>query len=249
MTVSGQEVSRYGGNGLYNYSLCDDYLEEGNQGTWSVNTANGMSISWDRTYFDYVYEGNRHVETKPQLRNDRNSMRDSVYMLNRLYLTKPLNPSFDQPIVTDSTVTFRAVATQSSDEVLLFLYDSEKDFYFSVPNPYTVPRTDTAYSVSFVAYARRALDGGKYTYSDDVYFEYEVPALTQAEQGDVNNDGAVDITDVISLINQVLDTTGTIDGFSPKHIDVDLQEGIDIEDITNLIHRVLFGDWPTKEGR
>ena len=248
LTFPGQEVSSYGGKGLYNYSLRDDYLVSGNQGTWSVNTANGMSIRWGDTYFDYKYDDIRHVETKPQLRNDRKSMRDSVYMNNRLSLTKPLNPSFDQPVVTDSTVTFRAV-TQSTDEVLLLLYDPEQDVYSSVPNPYTVYRTDTAYSVSFVAYARRALDGGKYTYSDDVCFEYEVPALEQPEQGDVNNDGAVDITDVISLINQVLDTTGTNDGLSPKHVDVNLQEDIDIEDITALIHRVLCGDWPTKEGR
>ena len=54
-------------------------------------------------------------------------------------------------------------------------------------------------------------------------------------------------TDVTILINQVLDTTGTNDGFSPKHVDVNLQEDIDIEDITALIHRVLFGVWPTAE--
>ena len=174
-------------------------------------------------------------------------MLDSVYMNNKLFFTKPLNPSFDQPVVTDSTVTFRAAVTQSSGEVLLLLYDPEQDVYSSVPNPYTVYRTDTAYSVTLVAYTRRALDGGKYTYSDDVYFEYEVPALEQYEQGDVNNDGAVDITDVTSLINHVLDTTGV--EIFPWKADVNGMEGIDIEDITNLIHRVLYGEWPKKEGK
>lgn len=255
MTFPYQEVGRDGGDGLYNFSCRDnEILSGGNQGTWHDNTLTQMIIEWDDTYFDYEYEGMSpylHLPVEPELqfRNNRKSLRDSVYMDNRLVLTKPLNPSFRQPLVTDSTVTFRAAVTQSLYEVLLLLYDPEQDVYSSVPNPYTVYRTDTAYSVSLVAYTRRALDGGKYTYSDDVYFEYEVPALTQAEQGDVNNDGAVDITDVTSLINQVLETTDTVDGLSPKHIDVNLLEDIDIEDITNLIHRVLFGDWPTKECR
>lgn len=253
MEFPGQEVSRYGYYGLYNYSLCDslgdDFLEKGNQGTWFVNTANGMSIRWGDTYFDYDYYYGGGLPHLPQLqlKNNRNSMLDSVYMNNKLFFTKPLNPSFDQPVVTDSTVTFRAAVTQSSGEVLLLLYDPEQDVYSSVPNPYTVYRTDTAYSVTLVAYTRRALDGGKYTYSDDVYFEYEVPALEQYEQGDVNNDGAVDITDVTSLINHVLDTTGV--EIFPWKADVNGMEGIDIEDITNLIHRVLYGEWPKKEGK
>ena len=112
-------------------------------------------------------------------------------------------------------------------------------------NPYTVYRTDTAYNVSLVAYSQ-VMDGEKYTYSDDVYFEYEVPALAQAEEGDVNNDGVVDITDVTSLINRVLDSTDAIDRVLPKHVDANGLEGIDIEDITTLIYRILCGDYPTE---
>ena len=171
-------------------------------------------------------------------------MRSFVYTNNRLSYTKPRNPSFNQPIVTDSTVTFRA-ETHSSGEVVLLLHDPEQDVYSPVSNPYTVSRTDTAYNVSLVAYSR-VMDGEKYTYSDDVYFEYEVPALAQAEEGDVNNDGVVDITDVTSLINHVLDSTDTIDRVLPKHVDVNGLEGIDIEDITTLIYRILCGDCPTE---
>ena len=129
--------------------------------------------------------------------------------------------------------------------MVLLLYDPEQDVYSPVSNPYTVSRTDTAYNVSLVAYSQ-VMDGEKYTYSGDVYFEYEVPALAQAEEGDVNNDGVVDITDVTSLINRVLDSTDAIDRVLPKHIDVNGLEGIDIEDITTLIYRILCSDCPTE---
>ena len=240
MTFPGQEVSGDGGKGVYNYSRQDSLLVSGNQGRWSNKL--GMLFSWGDTYFDYAY-GNP-VELSLQFRNNRNSMCDSVYTNNYLSYTKPRNPSFNQPIVTDSTVTFRA-ETQPFSEVVLLLYDPEQDVYSPVSNPYTVSRTDTAYNVSLVAYSQ-VMDGEKYTYSDDVYFEYEVPALAKAEEGDVNNDGVVDITDVTSLINHVLDSTDTIDRFLPKHVDVNGLEGIDIEDITTLIYRILCGDSPTE---
>ena len=238
MTFPTQEVSGDGGKGVYNYSRRDNFLVSDNQGTYNANV-----ISWGDTYFDYEYEGNP-VVLSLQLRNNRNSMLDSVYRLNHLSYTKPRNPSFNQPIVTDSTVTFRA-ETQSSGEVVLLLYDPEQDVYSPVSNPYTVSRTDTAYNVSLVAYSQ-VMDGEKYTYSGDVYFEYEVPALAQAEEGDVNNDGVVDITDVTSLINRVLDSTDAIDRVLPKHVDANGLEGIDIEDITTLIYRILCSDCPTE---
>ena len=232
------EVNNTGIVGLFNYSCLDKFLVEGNQGTYDAN-----SISWGDTYLDYDYVKNPEYPTI-QLRNNRNSMPDSVYTNNRLSYTKPRNPSFNQPIVTDSTVTFSAV-TRSSGEVVLLLHGPEQDVYLPVPNPYTVSRTDTTYSVALVAYTK-ALVGYRYKYSGDVYFEYEVPALAQAEEGDVNNDGVVDITDVTSLINRVLDSTDAIDRVLPKHVDANGLEGIDIEDITTLIYRILCSDCPTE---
>ena len=242
MTFPCQAVSYENSNtgivGLYNYSCLDKYLENGNQGTYNANL-----ISWGDTYFNYYYVYNPEEPTL-RLRNNGNSMRSFVYTKNRLSYTKPHNPSFNQPIVTDSTVTFSAVQ-RSSGKVVLLLHDPEQDVYSPVPNPYTVSRTDTAYSVSLAAYTK-VLFGSHYKYSNDVYFEYEVPALAQAEEGDVNNDGVVDITDVTSLINHVLDSTDTIDRVLPKHVDVNGLEGIDIEDITTLIYRILCGDCPTE---
>ena len=70
----------------------------------------------------------------------------------------------------------------------------------------------------------------------------EVDFPAEALRGDVNNDGAVNITDVTLLINSVLNDN--MSNINTTAADVNGDGNINITDVTLLISYVLNGSWP-----
>jgi hypothetical protein len=73
----------------------------------------------------------------------------------------------------------------------------------------------------------------------DMYFSNE-PGST-SKRGDVNRDGLIDIDDITTLIDYVLNGTGT--GVDLEAANCNMTGGIDIDDVTTLINFVLNGTW------
>ena len=59
--------------------------------------------------------------------------------------------------------------------------------------------------------------------------------------GDVNNDGAIDISDATALINYLL--SGDATGINLENANCDQAGGVDISDATTLINYLLTGNW------
>ena len=64
--------------------------------------------------------------------------------------------------------------------------------------------------------------------------------VTQAQKGDVNKDGRVNISDVTDLINYLL--SGDAEGINLWAADVDSSGNINISDVTSLINYLLSGN-------
>ena len=230
MSFPGQAVERDGDSKFYNYSSCGDSLKLGNEGTWDADT-----IRWGTTYF---FDG-----TKLQKYNCSN---------NKIYYSASIsdfvpNPVFEQPVVTDSTVTFSATTDVMDSFVYLLIYDPECDDYFVVDNPFTVDRTDSDFAVSLAAITEVYTvdeDGENYLYSDYVFWDYVVPAQGIGP-GDVDHSGCIDIDDVTILINAVLGNSPEV--YYPENADCNVDGDIDIDDVTILITHVLTGSWPLPE--
>ena len=60
-------------------------------------------------------------------------------------------------------------------------------------------------------------------------------------RGDVNNDGAVSISDVTAMIDGLL--TGNWDGKNYDNADCNLNGEVSISDVTSLIDYLLSGSW------
>ena len=79
----------------------------------------------------------------------------------------------------------------------------------------------------------------QYTYDDWQAMYVGLYPNREDLQGDVNNDGNVDINDVTLLIKLLL--TGQADGNA--HADVNVNGSADINDVTILISYLLNGSW------
>ena len=79
------------------------------------------------------------------------------------------------------------------------------------------------------------IDGGP----DNPGYFSEKPAPMR---GDVNSDGAVDIADVVLLIDVLL-----VNGTAPENADCDQSGIVDIADVSALIDYMLTGSWPDVE--
>ena len=75
-------------------------------------------------------------------------------------------------------------------------------------------------------------------------FRFPVPPVPPFIRGDVNNDGAVNISDVATLVDHLL--SGDFDdaeGFSSDAADCDEDGGINISDVATLVDYLLVGEW------
>jgi len=83
--------------------------------------------------------------------------------------------------------------------------------------------------------------GDQASYSNIVYYEIGPKPVTML--GDVNNDGAVNITDVTALINYLLSHDAL--GINKFNADVDDTNSVNITDVTALINYLLSKQWPS----
>ena len=206
---------------IYNCSMVADSIQLDNEGT----VDNSGAITWNDTYF-FTESG----------------MQNYHYWNNRLYYADGASfvflpaPVFDEPQLTDNTVTFTASTGISDATVYIIEYDPvsgvESDLYSGT---YTVAREDAPRTVYLYAFA---LIGDEYIYSDFTEFEYEVPAFFMP--GDVNGDRTVSIADITMLIDYLLDeASGNINAFHYNEADVNRDNMISIADVTHLIDQIL----------
>lgn len=210
---------------IYNDGLGKIIINKSSYGTISQDGA----IMWEETS---GYMGN--VSWLPKFEsNVLQFLGDSPFVV-------PLEPEFDEPVVTDTEVVFSATTVQAGIlEVFLYMYDDESDDYFEVYNPFTVPRLNTPYGIYLAAIAYNPNTGVS---SDITWFEYEVPALAlEGMRGDVNNDGAVNISDVTAMIDGLL--TNNWDGKNYHNADCNLDKEVSISDVTIMIDYLLTGTW------
>ena len=75
-------------------------------------------------------------------------------------------------------------------------------------------------------------------------FRFPVPPVPPFIRGDVNNDGAVNISDVATLVDHLLSGDfDDADGFSSDAADCDEDGGINISDVATLVDYLLVGEW------
>ena len=75
--------------------------------------------------------------------------------------------------------------------------------------------------------------------------QFVIPSDVQVIRGDVNNDGAVNISDVTALINALLSSNLAPSAtFSPENADCNKDGNLSIADVTSLINYLLSQNWP-----
>lgn len=204
---------------IYNDGLGDVYYNDERTGQFGTN-----SIYWSHTimYDNYGNDMNRKFD------------------FNHVYYTDslPPKPTFAK-IVTSTQVRISAFVREPY-KVHLYRYDVETDSYTEIEgsNSVVLARKNEPYWVYLKA---QAYDPFSYVCSETVWFEYEVPALASNLRGDVNNDGAVSISDVTAMIDGLL--SGNWDGKNYDNADCNLNGEVSISDVTSLIDYLLSGTW------
>lgn len=121
---------------------------------------------------------------------------------------------------------FGAIADEGTD----YWYTGEEDFI----------------SLTWDVYHAIRIPGGEYKLTVDInemklYVEDLNP---QALRGDVNDDHAVNISDVTALIDYLL--SGNTENVNLVNADCNLVDGVNIADVTSLIDFLLSGTWPAE---
>ena len=121
---------------------------------------------------------------------------------------------------------FGAIADEGTD----YWYTGEEDFI----------------SLTWDVYHAIRIPGGEYKLTVDLnemklYVEDLNP---QALRGDVNDDHAVNISDVTALIDYLL--SGNTENVNLVNADCNLVDGVNIADVTSLIDFLLSGTWPAE---
>ena len=189
---------------------------------------NGNKITWYSTTVSnyFTYNGNYYFPAVyyPTMYNNVLTLDNDVF-----YYEKSVAPVITYE-VTDDAVIITAVGEGT---VLLATEDGT-----IVDNPYTVERTDADQTIVMLALAQQ---DGKLA-SEVVAMEIVVPAKADDFlRGDVNNDGAVNISDVTALIDYILSHDAT--GVNLNAADCNLDGGINISDVTALIDYILSHAW------
>lgn len=217
---------------------------------------NGLGNEYGEVYYNYANTGTLENESikwsRTRVYNDSNVFMQRYFENNELTLidgelpySETPQPIFEEPFVTDTAVVFSASVSLPQGvypEVYLWIYDSETDGYYQVDNPVALPRLNESYWVYLVA---QAYNPNTFVYSEETWFEYEVPGLeTSIIRGDVNGDTLVDISDVTALIDHIL--SGDFDDsdtFNSEAADCIWDGSINISDVTTLIDYLLSGHW------
>ena len=189
---------------------------------------NGNKITWDSTTVSnfYVYNGNYYFPAVyyPTMYNNVLTLDNDVF-----YYEKSVAPVITYEVTDDAVI----ITAAGEGTVVLATQDGT-----IVENPYTVERTDADQTIVMLALAQQ---DGKLA-SEVVSMEIVVPAKEESFlRGDVNNDGAVNISDVTALIDYILSHDAT--GINLNAADCNQDGGINISDVTALIDYILSHAW------
>ena len=142
----------------------------------------------------------------------------------------------DAAVITatgEGTVTlYIQYIDNATGEVTTESYNGEGEVYVEIP------RTDETCYVNIWAVAIANVDGAIPGMTSVEYF-VEIPAREPTIHGDVNGNGVVDIADITSLIDYLLN--GTTAGISLEAADFDNDGNITISDVTSIIDFILNG--------
>ena len=141
---------------------------------------------------------------------------------------KTAQPQIGYDIFTD----FVEVMASGDGVVALAILDDDGD-YCQVDNPYQISRTDEEQTYTFVAVAQEA---GKWP-SDLAHAVITVPAMEVSLPGDANTDGMVNLSDIMVLIDALLNDS--YDGINLDNADVNHDGTIDLQDLIVLIDMIL----------
>lgn len=209
---------------VYNNGLDSTLYIKASDGTWAQDT-----VMWDSTLVD----------------NKNHYSWYRVFKSNRLFysdgtpLFEVLEPVFDEPVVTDSTVVFNAMTTSPDGVTALYWYFEEDDCFCEVENPFAAPRLEEPY---WICLAAQTLDTITMHYSEPVWLNYEVPALeVSLVPGDVNGDGNINITDVSLLINALMQEDYDLLA-NRANADVNQDGEISITDVVALINHLISSE-------
>ena len=205
---------------IYNCSMEGDSLVVNNLCAWSADT-----ITWGTTYSVNLASG---------------VLLGRRYEDNKLYFTTGMpheivSATFNEPVVTDTAVSFSLSVIPDAAATAITVYYPETDEYQDVMSPWTAPRRESSYVVWLEAFVV-VEDNGDVTWVQTDFMDYEVPALV-AQRGDVNRDGAVDVSDVTTLVTLVLNGAG--EGWDYDTMDCNQDGAVDVGDVTSLIAHVL----------
>ena len=161
-------------------------------------------------------------------------------MFNRCYKLTSLNlEKFNIAKVTDMSEMFRSCGALQT----IYVGDGWKMSQMALTSSHNVFKDctslvggrGTAYDAAHVDADYAHVDGGP----DNPGYFSEKPAPMR---GDVNSDGAVDIADVVLLIDVLL-----VNGTAPENADCDQSGIVDIADVSALIDYMLTGSWSDVE--
>lgn len=177
------------------------------------------------------------------------------YSDNRLHLfdDEPNDDLTGDPVIEVAdgmyTYSFFGIPSEEGTEVYLYTFDATTgELIDAVENPYNVPRTDEDQAIYLAAIADGSAIGKGF--SNWVTKAFIVPALQPIIiiRGDVNDDGVVDLHDVVALNDFLL--TGDVDLINYDNAaicdstDGDDSEIVDARDLTALFRYILNEIWP-----
>ena len=210
----------------------------------------GVMIEWGtNTIADFYTDGALMLREAPT--GYYPGLYVGTYSDNKLYYIDSQEP--DEPIeptappiieVTegDDAYTFTGTPTEDGTVVYLFTFDPfTGEITAEVENPYIVPRTDEEQVIYLAAIADGSAIGKEY--SNWVVDGFIIPAYTI--RGDVNNDGVVDLHDVVKLNDYLTSVIGLDDINFENAALCDSMDSDTVSDIdlTALFEYVLNGIW------
>lgn len=209
---------------VYNDGLGKVYYIDWNTGYCTGNWKKTVSWSQTKIYDEYGNDQDRKFTNNSLVFADSVAKPGISYFIRR----------------TD--VKFTVLSSCHPSVAYFYSYDVETGNYNLLASGSVLfPRESEPYKVYLAA---RVYDMDTYMYSEMVYLEYEIPALdgsVTSLRGDVNGDGAVNISDVTAMIDGLL--TDNWDGKNYDNADCNENGSVNISDVTSLIDFLLSGTW------
>ena len=187
------------------------------------------SISWEGSQlWRYCLYNNEYyvLQHSPMINNVLTFTNDDYYFL----LGYAEAPTITSEVYEDYVLVN---AVTESDNSVVYLFDSNGNI---VDNPYRVDRTLENQELTFYAIAA---EYGK-NQSEMVEVTVFIPALDIFLPGDVDNNGTINLKDVITLIDHLLNNDfNDTPTFCSENADINMDGTFTVADVSELISRIV----------